>query len=66
MKGQPLLNERCSVSKNEVVDSVELPRLIMNLIPVNRLLYVDHSRVTLVHFRVLHNLAPSTWMTVKL
>ena len=37
VKGQPLLNEMFSVSKNEVVDSVELPRLIMNLIPVNRL-----------------------------
>ena len=37
MKGRPLLNEMFSVSKNEVVDSVELPRLIMNLIPVNRL-----------------------------
>ena len=35
--GQPLVNGLFSVSKNEVVDNVELHRLIMNLIPINRL-----------------------------
>ena len=34
---QPVLNGMFSVSKNEVVDNVELHRLIMNLIPTNRL-----------------------------
>ena len=35
--GEPLLNGMFAVSKNETQDGVELHRLIMNLVPLNRL-----------------------------
>ena len=37
VKGEPLLNGLFAVSKNEYLDGIELRRLLMNLVPLNRL-----------------------------